>query len=104
MLLFQEIIALRFGFIPCKGNANSYQHHSQFVHVTGTPFLLSSYFFVSYLLRGQIYSDSQNYIYSGKFFFLGLPCSGKKGGKCWKNLFELNKQVSIRKTTLLKVK
>ncbi len=38
------------------------------------------------------------------FFFLGLSCSGKKGGKIWKNLFELNKQVNIRKSTLLDVK
>ncbi len=37
------------------------------------------------------------------FFFLGLSCSGKKGG-IWKNLFELNKQVNIKKPILLTVK
>ncbi len=38
------------------------------------------------------------------FFSLGLSCSGKKEEKIWKNLFELNKQVNIRKSTLLYVK
>ncbi len=35
-------------------------------------------------------------------FFLGLSCSGKKREKMWQNLFDLNKQVNIRKSTLLK--
>ncbi len=30
------------------------------------------------------------------FFFLSLSCSAKKGGKIWKNLLELNKQVNIK--------
>ncbi len=38
------------------------------------------------------------------FFFLGLSCSGKKKGGIWKNLFELNEGVNIRKSTLLYVK
>ncbi len=38
------------------------------------------------------------------FFFLDLSCNRKKGGKFWKNFFELNKQVNIRKSTLLDVK
>ncbi len=52
-----------------------------------------------------MYSDSQNYVYSGKFFLSRPLLQWKKGGKIWKNVFELNKQVmNIRKSTLLNVK
>ncbi len=38
-------------------------------------------------------------------FFLSRPLlQWKKRGKNWKNVFELNKQVNIRKSTLLNVK
>ncbi len=50
-----------------------------------------------------MYGDSQNYVYNGKFF-LSRPLAVEKRGKIWKNLFELNKQVNIRKSTLLDVK
>ncbi len=52
-----------------------------------------------------MYSDSQNYVYSGKFFLSQLLLQWKKReGEIWKNLFELNKQVNIRKSTFLNVK
>ncbi len=51
------------------------------------------------------YTATCKIMYTGViFFFLGLSCSGKKGGKVWKNLFELTERVNIRKSTLLNVK
>ncbi len=47
------------------------------------------------------YSDSQNYVYRGQFFLSWPLLQWKKRGK---NLFELNKHVNIRKSTLLYVK
>ncbi len=51
-----------------------------------------------------MYSDSQNYVYSDKCFISRPLLQWKKGGEIWKNLFELNKQVNIRKSILLNVK
>lgn len=35
LLLLQEEIVVRFGFIRCRGNATTYRNHDQFVHLTG---------------------------------------------------------------------
>ncbi len=57
------------------------------------------------LIYYYINSDSQNYVYSHKFFLSRPLLQWKKGGgEIWKNLFELNKQVNIRKSILLNVK
>ncbi len=55
-------------------------------------------------MRPSIYSDSQNYVYSGKFFLSRPVLQWKKKGEIWKNLFEFNKRVNIRKSILLDVK
>ncbi len=41
-----------------------------------------------------MYSDSQNYVYSDKFFLSQPLAVEKKGGGIWKNLFELDEQAS----------
>ncbi|XP_065209009.1 GATOR complex protein Iml1 isoform X2 [Planococcus citri] len=40
LLLLQEEIAIKFGFISCKGGNEATHHHNQYVHLTGNVFLL----------------------------------------------------------------
>lgn len=40
LLLLQEEIAVRFGFIRCRGNATTYRNHDQYVHLTGNKYFV----------------------------------------------------------------
>ncbi|XP_054266200.1 GATOR complex protein Iml1 isoform X3 [Macrosteles quadrilineatus] len=40
LVLFQEAIAVKFGFIACSADSGSQHHHHQYVHLTGNVFLM----------------------------------------------------------------
>uniref|UniRef100_A0A1B6F1V2 DEP domain-containing protein n=1 Tax=Cuerna arida TaxID=1464854 RepID=A0A1B6F1V2_9HEMI len=40
LILFQEAIAVKFGFIACSVESSSHYHHHQYIHLTGNVFLM----------------------------------------------------------------